>query len=176
MIRAVRSEKRHGDSSLAHHVPETFQIFLIITERAVFIFHLEHEHRSALIDLKRRQQWHQTVIIVPYMAQIPLVAGPQIHFFPGQKPERQASEIPFRTNIRRRAQYYPQPQPLCRPDKGNHVQHSMNVFPIKIKFSFYRLMHVPGNVRFHCIAAQLFELLQPVLPVFRKDPEIVDPS
>ncbi len=104
--RTVRGDERHRHAALQHHVTHRFHIAGVITVIPVFVLNLHQDHRTALRDLKRRDQWKQPVIILSDMPQERLVVRPQTHPVLLQQPCRQPAELPLRADIGRRTQYH----------------------------------------------------------------------
>ena len=166
---AVRRHQGHLHAVLCHQAPDCLQVPLVIGIVAVLVLHLHQDDRASFGALPGRQLRQQHPVIFLHMAQERGVAYPQLHALLPQKPRGQAAELPLRADVGRGTQNHIQPQLLSQPDEPLNVQDSFEP-----ELSLLLLVHVPGDVGLHRVASQVLQLFQPVLPVFRNHPEIVD--
>ena len=169
VLRAVGGDQGDRHPQLTHQVPGPAEIGGVVGVGAVLVLHLHEEHRSAAVRLEGDQLLHQHPVVVRHMGLEPGVGDPEAQAVLRQEPRREAPQLPLRADVGGGAEDHVQPQVLGGADEALHVQH-----PVEAEGALYRLVEVPGDVGLHRVAAHGLELLQPVPPVLRHHPEVVD--
>ncbi len=166
--RAVRCHQRHLHAAPAHQLPDFLQVAAVIGVIAVLVLHLHQDDGASLGALPGGELREQHLVILLHMPQEGAIAHPQPHAVLSEQPGGQTAELPLRADVGGGPDDHIQAQLPGQPDESLDVQH-----PLEAKLPLLLLVHVPGDVGLHRVAAHTLKLLQPVPPVLRHDPEIV---
>ncbi len=145
------------------------KVLAIVTVATVFVFHLHGNDGPAAGGLQRDQPFHQRIEEAIDSLQVRPVRAAHLHARIFQQPGGQAAEIPFRADIRSRADNDFQAE-VCRGlDEANDIQHA-----VEMEFAGVGFVQVPRDIGFDRVQSESFGLFKPVAPVFGHDPEIMD--
>ena len=114
------------------------QVIFVISVRAVFIFHLQHNDVSAVGDQAGTDKREQLFIVAAHFGKKNLVVAAQGHFVVGKNPCGQTAKFPFGADVRAGTENHIQSDFPCRVDVAGNVE-----IAGKIKFALSRFMQVP---------------------------------
>ena len=166
---AVGGEVEAADLVVLVDVHHGLEVFLVIAVAAVLVFNLHHQDVAAIASKEGRNLLEQGLIIPADLGEIERIIAAQFHFLVTEQPGRQAAELQLSADVGAGTKNDIQAQLLGSPDKPGNVQHTG-----EIKLALFPLVEIPAGVGLYGIKTAGLQLLQPVLPVFRHDPEVVN--
>lgn len=147
------------------------QIILIVAVAAVFVFHLHRHDVPPVGGQPGRHMAEQLLVIPPHLLEKQRIVAPQPHVPIGQQPGGQPSHVPLRADVG------PRPQDDHQPERGRRVNEAADIQPAgEIENALPPLVQVPAGIGLHRVEPAGPQLFQPILPVVRHHPEIMNGS
>ena len=167
--RSVGRKSQHVYPALVQNISYGAQIVFVVGITAVLVLDLHGDDVAAFSARQAAAQSRKKLFeIIAYVSQINGIVAAYTHRSVFEQPCRQSAEIPFRTDIRSRAQYHVQSELRGGIDEAFDVEH-----PRKIELSLARFVQIPARIGLHRIEPRGFELFEPVAPVFGQSAEVV---
>ena len=131
---------------LAQDIPYVGDVFLVYAIRAIFIFHLNHDNRTAALYRQVANLLCNLLLKLLYAFKKVWVVLAQTYVFLLKQPPRQTSHFPFGADIRPRTENYLHVVLLAQHDKCVQV-----VLSVKVKLIRLRLVYIPKDVEAHSV-------------------------
>ena len=145
-----------------------FHVFMIVTERTVFVLDLHGDDGSAVRNLQRRQFPAQSLKPALRRGQEFFVGAAQDNVGIGEEPCGQAAEIPLSAGIRTGAQDHVETFLLRDADERRNIERSGEVIDSRLG-----LVQVPENIGRNGVQSHGARLLEAIAPVFARDALVV---
>ena len=166
--RPVALEESHIAEVLTHDVAYLGYIFFAFAIRTVFILHLHHNNRTALLDSQSCHLVRNFFLEDSHTFQEIRVVFTQTDVFLFQEPPRQTSHFPFGTYVWSGAKDDIHIVLLAKAAKLSQI-----LLSGKVEFSRFLFMEVPKNIQANRIHAQRLTLLDAMLPISTRDARVM---
>ncbi len=166
---SVGRVERHLDPGLLPEPLERQHVVPVVPVAAVFVLDLDHEHRTAALDLEVPEDLAELQNVRLARGEIARVGATDLDVRRPQEPGRQPAEVPLGAGVGPGPDDDPQPDPPGGPDERSQI------VPFgEVPLPGLGLEGVPEDVGPDRVEAGGLELDQPVGPVLPRDALVMD--
>src|SRR5215470_6786074 len=140
-LRAVRRVQQRVEASVGNHLPNGTQVSFVAAERTVFVFHLDHDDRTAIRDLKGSEFPTDALHVSSCSFEKPRICTSNVHGRRGKQPGRKPTKLPLRANVWTRSKDYPETFLLRGTNERGNVQ-----IPVKVELAGFGFVQIPEDV------------------------------
>ena len=167
--RTVGGHQQLVDAAVQEAVAQVGEVGRVVAEAAVLVLHLHHHHVAAAAGLALGDHGDQLVEPGVDELQVGGVAVAQAQVAVGEDPAGEAAVLPFGADVRAGA--HDRVEPLL----GGEVEEASQIGePLEGGDLAGGLVHVPGHVGLHRVAAHRDQAAQAVPPLCGVDAEVVE--
>ncbi|CAN0639282.1 hypothetical protein BCEP27_100162 [Burkholderia cepacia] len=169
LLDAVVGEERAGDTTVDPYTANLVEVCDVVAIARVLVFDLEHQDRATARRHERtdtRCERGDIRACRRHEARVAVRSHAQLNVVMREQARRDSAKIPFTADVRTRAQQHPHAFVLAEPNERFDVA----LVRIEVESAVCRLVKIPHDVHGDGVHAHRLRHLDPVPPVFTRDP------